>query len=482
MNRKIAVGVLWNLANIFMSRGASSVFTLVLASVLAPQAFGLIAMVTVLFEIAGVFVQSGLGQALIRSKHVTDVDLSTVFLANLGFSALAYIALFLSAPYIAIFYSQPELTLLVKVLGVVVLLNATRVVQVAILSRDMNFKAQTRASVIGVFTSGVFAVSAAYMGAGVWSLVVQMVVSAFVTTVVLWLASRWRPKLVFDLSSFAKFFRFGMHLLAEGVLQVLYENSYVLFIGRLFGAELTGLYFLANKITGLLAKQLTEAVQTVSFPALATLQDDQLQLRHKYRRFIQITMCILAPVMLLLGGVASPLVSVLLDESWQGMVPYIQLLSIVGMLYPLNSLNINIMNVKGRSDLVLKVGVLKKAINLALLIAAIPFGVFAMVASQVVGSLVALLLNARFSAELIEYRLKDQVLDALKPVFAGGLGALSAYGFSATSTLPTVWVLGVSIALAVVVYLITSVVIRGEGVTFLLGKLAGHSPSKRVSA
>lgn len=471
MNRKIGLGVLWNLANVFLSRGASVVFTLFLAQLLAPEAFGLIAMVMVVFELADSFVQSGLGLALIRSKQVTQADLSTVFFSNLGLSLLAYGAMFLAAPAVAGFYSQPELTLLVQVLGLVVFFNGARVVQVAVLSRAMNFRAQMQANTLGVLVSGTAAVTAAWLGLGVWALVVQMLTNAMVTASVMWLVSGWWPSLAFSMESCRRLFRFGFNLLVEGMLAVLYQNSHVLVIGRFFSAEVTGLYFLARKITHMLSLQLSGAVVQASYPALATLQEDTARLRHKYRQIVQLMMFLMAPLMLVLAALASPLFAVLFDERWQASVPFLQLLCLVGLLFPLHALNVSILNVKGRSDLVLKIGLVKKAINLTLLFAALPFGVLAIAASQVVGSCLALAPNTWFTARLLDYGFRDQLLDTCRPMLAGGLAAAGAWAVAVSLGPPSPWLLAAAAMAAGLIYLVASLLLRAGGLMLLLGRV-----------
>lgn len=474
MNRKIGVGVLWNLVSLLLTRGASTIFMLFLARLLAPEAFGLVAMATVVFELAGVFINSGLGAALIRSKTVSDVDLNTVFYTNLLLSALAYAALYAGAPFISSFYSQPELTTLIQVMGLVVFINAAKVVQGAVLSRAMNFKAQMKANTSAVLLSGVLAVTAAAYGWGVWSLVVQMLSSALVSAAILWLISSWRPALQFSNESFVRLFKFGRNLLAEGLLEVLFQNSYVLVIGRFFSAELTGLYFFARKISNLISQQLTDGVQKATFPALSTLQDDDDTLRHKYRKIMQLMMFLIAPIMALLAGLASPFFALLFDEHWQGAVPYLQLLCVVGMLYPLHALNINLLNVKGRSDLVLKVGLIKKAVNLILLFLAIPYGVTGIIFSQIIGSILALIPNTYFSARLIEYSLAEQLKDIFKPIFSAiAAGALAWLFVQQLDTALLLELVGGGI-MGVAVYLAVSFIIKSEGAMLCLGKAKQH--------
>jgi len=471
MNRKISIGVLWNLANLFFSRGATTVFTLLLAKFLAPEAFGLVAMATVVFELSNVFVQSGLGRALIRSKSISGEDLSTVFFANLGLSVIAYSILFICAPYVASFYGQPELTLLLQVMGGVVFINATKIVQLAVLSREMNFKTQMKANTVASIVSGSLALTAAYNDFGVWSLVIMMLCQAFISSALYWIASSWRPSMVFSMESFKRLFGFGKNLLAEGALEVVFRNSYVLVIGRFFSAELTGIYFFSKKVSNLISEQLTGAVQQATFPALSTLQDNNETLRYKYRQIMQLMTFIIVPVMALLAGLAFPLFALLFDERWHEAVPYVQLLSIVGALYPLHALNVNLLNVKGRSDLVFKVGVIKKSVNLTLLLLAVPYGVYAIAVSQVIGSVLALIPNTYFSSKLVGYSLISQLCDAGKPLLAGAISCLAALSFIELTNSTPLLSLIIGVLLTLTIFMMSSFFLRAEAISLLILKL-----------
>ena len=470
INRKIGIGVLWNFAGLFMTRGASTLFMLFLARLLAPEAFGLIAMATVVFELASAFINSGLGAALIQSKTVSDADLNTVFYTNLLLSGLAYAVLFFGAPYVAGFYSQPELTTLIQVMGLVVFINAAKVVQTAVLSREMDFKSQMKANALSVAVSGTLAVTAAWHGWGVWSLAVQMLSASLISGLVLWFVSQWRPALQFSGESFSRLFRFGRNLLAEGMLSVLYQNSYILVIGRFFSAEVTGLYFLAKKISNLVSQQLTVAVQQATFPALSTLQDDNEALRQKYRQIMQLMMFLISPIMALLAGLSPTFFVLLFDERWVTAVPYLQLLCVVGALYPVHALNVNLLNVKGRSDLVLKVGLVKKAVNLTLLFLAVPYGVFGIVVSQVIGTFLALIPNTYFSARLVGYSPLDQIKDVVKPLFSALVAGFGSWFFVGLVEGNSLLALIYGGFFGLTTYLVTSFFIRAEGGHLLLKK------------
>jgi O-antigen/teichoic acid export membrane protein len=470
MNAKIVGGVLWNLASLFASRGSAVVFTLFLARFLSPNEFGLLAMAAITFDVGNVLSQSGLGQAIIRSKSIDDKELSTAFFANLGLSTIVYAFLFTVAPYFAGFYDQPELALIVRVVALVVFLNAAKLVQTAIFTREMNFQIVMIANATGTVASGACAVAMAYLGAGVWSLVAQILIAAAVSSSVLWGASGWRPSITFDLAAFKRLYGFGSRLAVEGVLELIYQNSYILVIGRLFSPELTGIYFFARKVSSLISQQLTGAVQQASLPALATLQDSETALRLKYRQIVQLMLFAISPVMLIGVALAEPLVQLLFSEDWAPAVPFVQLLSLIGVLYPLHAMNMNVLYVTGRSDLVLKVGLIKKAIAVALLVAMIPYGVLAIVAGQVVSSLLALIPNAYYSKRLIGYGLRTQLSDVAKPVGAATTGALGAFIFSTVTSVDAALTLLLSSACGLVFYATVSWIARAEGLSLALSR------------
>ncbi|MEQ3636255.1 lipopolysaccharide biosynthesis protein [Alcanivorax sp.] len=475
INKKIGVGVFWSFAGLMLTRGASTVFILFLAKILAPESFGLVAMAAVFFELANTLINSGLGDAIIRSKTVSQVDLDTVFYSNLLLSVLAYTGLFFLSPFIAAFYDQPELTTLIRVMALVVFINACKITQVSVLSREMNFRKQMKANTFGVIISGCLAVAAAWNGFGVWSLVVQMLSASFITVLVLWKSSAWRPTLRFSKKSFKKHFEFGKSLLAEGILNVLYQNSYILVIGKFFSAETTGLYFLASKINNVISRQLSSAVQQPSYPALSTLQDDNEGLLLKYRQIMQLMMFVIAPIMGLIGGLSSVAFDLFFDAQWAKAGLYLQILCFVGVLFPLHALNINLIKIKGRSDLVLKVGILKKIVDVLLLIIALPHGVLAIVIGQVIGSLLSLIPNAYYSNKLVGYSLLSQIKDAMKPLLCAFFAALSSYLFAICSAELGVFELLLSASGGVFVYSVLCFIFKAEGAVIIFRKVSSKA-------
>lgn len=481
MNQKIGIGVFWNLASLLMTRGASTIFTLFLARLLVPESFGLIAMATIVFELANAFVNSGLSTALIRSKTVSNVELNTVFHTHLILSIIAYSLIFLNASYVADFYNQPDLILLVQVIGLVVLINAANIVQSAIFSRKMDFKSLTKIRVLSVVASGSLAVTAAWYGFGVWSLAIQMLSSTLIFTIALWFKSSWRPALEFSIESFTRLFRFSKSLLVEGLLDIIFRNSYILVIGRFFSAEVTGLYFFAKKLSDLIAQQLTGAIQAATFPALSTMQDENEALKYKYRQIMQLTLFVIAPIMALLAGLSPVLIPLAFKESWNPAIPYLQLLCILGALWPLHAINVNLLMVKGHSGLLLKIGLIKRTVGMALLFVAIPYGVLGIIVGQIVSSFLALIPNTYFSAQLIDYSLLSQAKDAIKPLFCALISGLCAwFSIQQAESYLFIWLISGGLV-GLSIYLVLCYVIRAEGMTLLINNFTKTIRLNRLS-
>lgn len=408
---KTTAGIVWNFVEQLARRGITVAVTLLLAYFLTPEDFGLVAMMAVFLALGASLMDSGFRQALIRLKDATQIDFNTGFYANITLGLLAYALLFLSAPWIASFYQEPKLVDLVRVASLAIIINAFQVIQVTILSRDLNFKAQLKANLPAAVISGVLAVALAYLDWGVWALVTQMLVSALLVTLLLWMQNIWRPSLSFSFSSLKKMYNFGYKLFLSGVLDTVFRNMYVIVIAKFFSASIAGLYFFAEKIKELVISQLVSSIQTVTYPALATLQDDNIRLKAGYRKVLAMTTFLLFPVMLFLAALSQPLFEFLLPEKWLPAVIYLQLMTIAGVLYPLHSINLNILQVKGRSDLFLYLEVLKKIMIVLVFWVSFKFGIIGILIGQMVTSILAYIPNSYFSYHLIGYSIKEQLTD-----------------------------------------------------------------------
>lgn len=434
-NRTIT-GVLWNFLEQLSKRGISIIVTLILARFLVPEDFGLMAMMAVFVAIATALMDSGIKQAVIRKQNANQDDFNTAFYANLALGGIAYLTLFATAPMIADFYQEPRLVTLIRVAGVVVLIDSFRVIQTAILSRELNFKAQLQAIVPGTFISGISAVAIAYAGGGVWALVAQMIISATIVTLLLWFLVRWRPTLSFDKTSLKEMYSFGYKLFLSGLLETTFKNIYVIVIAKIFSSAIAGLYFFAERIKDLVVNQLVIAIQTVTYPALSSVQDDDVKLKAGYRKVLQATTFFIFPAVLMLAALAEPLFQVIFPERWLAAVPYLQLMCIAAVLYPLHSINLNILKVKGRSDLFLGLEVFKKAVLCLLLFLTFRYGVTAILVGRIVQSILAYIPNCYFSSRLIDYRIREQLSDVMPTLLLSIVISGSAYMLVRASIMP----------------------------------------------
>jgi O-antigen/teichoic acid export membrane protein len=292
------------------------IITLLLARFLTPKDYGLVAMMSVFLAVASSLMDSGFKQALIRARDARQVDLNTAFYANLALGVVAYSLLFVASPYIAVFYEEPRLVAMVRVAAIGILINSFQVVQSAILSRDLNFKLQLQATLPAGLCSGAAAVYMAYSGGGAWALVVQMLLASLVATIVLWLKQGWRPTLGGSSHSLRQLYGFGYKLFLSSVLDKKFANMYVIVIAKLFSVSVAGFYFLADRIKEIILAQLVNSIQTVTYPALASVQHDDLRLKSAYRRVISVSVFLLFPAMIFTAALAAPIFQVLLPSRW----------------------------------------------------------------------------------------------------------------------------------------------------------------------
>jgi O-antigen/teichoic acid export membrane protein len=411
LRHKTIAGIIWTSFQQFFKVGIQTINTLVLAWFLLPEDFGLVAMISVFFAIAGSLADFGFTEALIQKKEVSQTDYSTAFYINLVIGFIAYVLLFALAPYIASFYNEPRLVVLVRIVGLVVIINSFQIVQVADLTRKLNFKAIFRITLASAIFSSAVAISMAAMGFGVWSLVAQMLSSSFAITALHWILNNWRPSMDFSIESFNKMFGFSSKLLVSGLIDTVYQNIYVIIIGKLFLATLVGYYFFAQKIQMLVLNQLFNSVQRVTYPILSSMQDDSSNLKKFYQKVIQVMTYIIFPCLIALAVLAKPLFCLLLNEKWLPAVPYLQLLCIQGLLYPLHSINLNILKVKGRSDLFLYLELIKKLMVVIVIFISVRFGIFGILIGQIVSSVISYIPNSYFSVQLINYSIPEQLHD-----------------------------------------------------------------------
>ena len=430
LKQKTITGLFWSFSDSMTTQVVQFIVGLVLARLLSAEEFGLIGMITVFIAVTQSFVDSGFGQALIRKTEPTESDFSTVFYFNFLAGVILFLAFYFSAPAIARFYEQPELTDIARVLGIIILINATSLIQRTILIRKVSFGHLMKVNLTAAVISGAVAITMALNGFGVWSLVWRSITGSVVQAIMLWTTTRWKPKLTFNCESFRSLFSFGSKLLLSGLIDTIYRNIYLLIIGKFFSATDLGYYTRADQFSRLASQNLTGTVQRVSYPVLSQVHEDEERLKAGYKKLIISTMFLTFFVMLGLVAVAKPMIITLIGEKWLPSVEFLQLICLGSMLYPLHALNLNILNVKGRSDLFLKLEVVKKLMAVPVIIAGIFLGIRAMLIGMVILSFVAYFLNGHFSGKLIKFPVIEQIGDIM-PSFLAAL-SVSLLVFSLT--------------------------------------------------
>lgn len=368
-------GVVWSAIERFSVQGIQFVLSIVLARLVAPSEYGLIAMLGIFLAIAQTFIDSGFSNALIQKKDRTEVDYSTVFYFNVVISLFIYLLLWLSAPYIALFYKEPLLEIITKWVGLNIVVSALSIVQRAKLTVRLDFKTQAKASLASVIVSGIIGIVLAYQGYGVWALIVQSLLNNLLDTSLLWCFARWMPAWCFSYRSFKTLFAFGSKLLLSGLLHTIYLNLYTLVIGRKYSATDVGYYNRAYSIAQYPSVNIVMIISRAIYPLQCDMQDDDARLSHSFTQYLRMSCYIIFPLMVGLAVLAKPLVLVLLTEKWIAMSELLSILCIAYMWYPVMVLNNQMLNVKGRSDYFLKAEVIKKVVAIIVLLATMPFGV-----------------------------------------------------------------------------------------------------------
>ena len=404
---KTKKGLAWNLVERFATEGVQFIFGILLARLLSPDDYGLIAMPLVFLAVAQCFIDSGFSTALIRKPDISEKDYSTAFYFNIGVGIVCYAVLFFSSPLIADFYNQPILSDLLKFTALATLFNPLCAVQQAILTRKMDFRAQAIISLIGAIISGVIGLVMAYNGYGVWSLVFQQVGGYVIRTLLFWAIVKWRPIKTWSKDSFNYLWGFGSKVLIQGLIANIYENLYPIVIGKYYSANDLGNYTRARQFT---------KIPSVVLPVFSSIQNDNERIKSVFRRMIKLSAFCIFPLMLGLSALADPLIRLLLTDKWESCIILIQIMCFSLMWYPIHAINLTILTAKGRSDLTLKLEVIKKIIGITILCVSLKFGIVWMVTASILTSLLGLIVNTYYTKKVINYGLLYQMRDLL-PLF-----------------------------------------------------------------
>lgn len=404
-------GVIWSTIERFSMQGVQFLLGIIMARLLTPDDYGLIGMIFVFISISQVFIDGGFTNALIQKQNRSETDFSTVFYINLAISILFYTILYITAPIIAKYYNQPLLTDLTRVYSINLILNSLVAVNRTKLMIAVDFKTQTKISFTAALISGIIGVCCAFIGYGVWSLVIQAIIAAVLNIVFSFYYVKWFPSWTFSYTSFKNLFSFGSKLLIASLISNVYTNLYVLVIGKKFSAHSLGLYTRADHFAQFASSNLGNILSRVSFPVLSQIQDDDVRLIHAYKKYIQMSALIIFPLILGLCGVAKPLIVLLLSEKWIDCVILLQILCFAYLWNCVITINLNLLNVKGRSDLVLKLEIIKKSIAFTILFISIFFDLKAICLGSAIYSLIAFYLNTYYTKKLLNYGFKKQFIE-----------------------------------------------------------------------
>lgn len=425
LQQKTFSGVAWGFVNNFATQIFFFIQGIILARILAPSDYGLVAMVAVFTAVSNVLVDSGFGSALIRKKNRTELDYSTVFDVNVCISLLLLIVLCSTSGLIAKFYRQPILAQIVCVNAVIIFLNSFMSIQGVKLTADLKFKQKNIINIVSAFASGITAIIMAFTGFGIWSLIYPNFITIVVNIILYWHFQHWFPGIRFSKESFRELFGFGSKLLASSLLDKIYTNIYPIIIGKCYSSDDLGYYTRASNYSQLPSTTVTGVLSGVAYPVLSDIQDDEERLSNAYRKLLRISAFIVFPVMIGLAALARPLIIVMITDKWEQSVIYLQILCLAMMWYPIHSLNLNLLNVKGRSDLFLKLEIIKKVLGVSILLITVPLGILALCIGSVFSSLISLSINTHYTGKIIHMGFWKQMMD-LVPVLAYSLsmGAL----------------------------------------------------------
>lgn len=409
-------GLYWSFFNQFSNYGMQFCVGIVMARLLSPSDYGITALPGVFLAIAAVFQDSGMAGALIRKPEIEEKDYSTLFLYSIGMGILMYAALFFASPYIASYFETPVLIPLVRVTALTFLWGPITTVQYVILKRKLDFKTPTKISIATKIFSAIVGITMAYMGYGLWALVISGVLSGFLNLILIVWAVRWYPRTGWSNESFKYLWGYGNKMLASSLLETAYSNITPLFVAKYYSPADLGVYNRARNYAIMPSQNVTGVIQNVTFPVLSKMQDDDESLARNYRRMLKTTAFVVFPLMMLLAGLARPLIITMITAKWEACIILLQLLCFSLMWYPIHSINLNLLQVKGRTDLFFRLEVIKKIIGLSILVVTLPLGLVVFCIGGIISSLVCLAVNTYYTGKLINVGYLKQMRD-LFPTF-----------------------------------------------------------------
>lgn len=464
---KITSNLLWRFFERCGAQGVTFIVSVVLARLLDPDTYGLIALVTVFTSILQVFIDGGLANALIQKKDADDVDFSSVFYANITICGILYLLMFLIAPLIASFYELPELTAVIRVLSLTLVISGVKNVQQAYVSKNLLFKRFFFATLGGTLGAAVIGILMAYRGYGVWALVAQHLFNATVDTIILWVTVRWRPKRVFSFARLLGLFKYGWKLLASTLIDTVYNNLRQLIIGKMYSSEDLAFYNKGKTFPNMFVTNINTSIDSVLLPVMSAEQDDRARVKEMTRRAIKTSTYLMMPLMMGLAVCAKPLISLILTDKWLPCVPFLQIFCFTYAFYPIHTANLNAIKALGRSDLFLILEILKKVVGIVLIVSTMWISVEAMALSLIAGSILSQIINSWPNKKLLGYSYLQQLKDLMPSMALTTVMGAVVYcvGFLPIAT----WlVLAIQILAGVAIYVGGSMLFKLESYQYIL--------------
>lgn len=412
-DKGVITNFIWRLAERCGAQLVTFIVSIVLARILEPEDYGKIALVTVFTAVMQVFVDSGLGTALIQKKDADDLDFSSVFYFNFIVCLLLYTIMFFAAPFIAAFYNDPIYIPIVRVVSLTIIISGIKGIQQAYVSRHMLFKRFFYATIIGTLISAAVGVFMAYSGFGVWAIVAQQLTNTAIDTLVLWLTVKWRPKKMFSLQRLKTLLSFGWKMLASSLLDTVYNNVRSLIIGKVYSSSDLAYYNQGDKFPNVIVTNINASIDSVLLPAMSNVQDERPVVKSMTRRAIKVSTYIMAPLMVGLAVCAETIICIFLTDKWLPSVLFLRIFCITYMFYPIHTANLNAIKAMGRSDLFLKLEILKKIVGITLIAITVRFGVVAMAYSLLLSTFISMIINSWPNKTLLNYSLHEQMLDII---------------------------------------------------------------------
>lgn len=467
MNRKVVVSsLIWRFAERCGAQGVSFIVGLVLARLLAPEDYGLIAIVSVFTTFLNIFIDSGMGGALVQKKNADDIDYSSVFYFNVVFSVILYLAFFFASPFLASLYDAPELTIVFRVMGITFLISGIKNIQIAKIQSSMAFKKFFYANLGGSVISAIVGITFAYLGYGVWALVAQSLINNLFGAVVLWVAVKWIPKWTFSFKRLKSLLSYGWKMLASSLISTGYSDIWQLIISFLYTPTDLAFYNRGSHMPNLVIKNVNSTIDIVLFPAMSKSQDEKDRLKAMTRRSIKTSTYIMAPLLLGLAAVSEPLIKILLTDKWLPCVPFMQIFCVTYVFHPITTANHNAIKAIGRSDLVLKLEIIKSIIGIVLLLITMQFGVLAIAFGFLLTNIATQFLKAWPNKKFMGYSYFEQMKDILPGILLAAIMAVFVWLIGLLNFSPVISLL-IQIPVGACIYVLGSVVFKLESFEYL---------------